>query len=124
MDNLHRTARRTRISWGAQPGLRLRFLPARAGSASARGTLTRWLLPVCMSLALAACATNTIKPSYETSNPDIQVGGPRPDDGQAHIENAGSFCLEVTEKWHQDGKTPDGKALWARDTYRKVVPCS
>ncbi len=86
--------------------------------------MTRWLLPVCVTLTLAACATNTIAPSYETSNPDIQVGGPRPEDKEALVENAGSFCLEVTEKWHLDGKTPDGKALWARDTHRKVVPCN
>lgn len=78
---------------------------AHTGAASACRTVVRWLAPACMVLALAACATNTIKPSYETSNPDIQIGGPRPDDGPAQIENAGSFCLETTEKWHRDGKT-------------------
>jgi hypothetical protein len=74
-------------------------------------------------ILLGACATNTIVPTYATSNPDIQIGGPSPADGPATFENAGSFCLQVSEKWHQDGKTPDGTALWARDTFRKVVPC-
>ena len=89
-----------------------------------KNIVTRWLLPVFASLTLGACATNTIAPSYETSNPDIQVGGASPEDRPPHIDSAGSFCLEITEKWHRDGNTPDGQALWARDTLRKVVPCT
>lgn len=72
---------------------------------------------------LAGCAGNTIVPSYATSNPNLQVGGDKPVDVGPTVENAGSFCLQVTEQWHEDGKTPDGQKLWSRDTYRKVVPC-
>ncbi|MEQ8663633.1 MAG: hypothetical protein RLW62_22685 [Gammaproteobacteria bacterium] len=72
---------------------------------------------------LAGCATQTIAPTYDTSNPDIRIGGPRPTDEPPRIENAGSFCLEIAERWHLDGKTPDGTALWARDTLRRVTPC-
>ena len=72
---------------------------------------------------LAACSGNTIVPTYDTDNPNIQVGGDAPEDPAAEIEKAGSFCLEVREKWHKDGKTPDGKTLYAKDTQRKVVPC-
>lgn len=81
---------------------------------------------LCASLfaLLAGCASNTIVPTYNTSNPFIQVGGDAPQDVPAKVENAGSFCLEVTEKWHEDGETPDGTALYAKDTFRKVVPCA
>lgn len=72
---------------------------------------------------LAGCAGNTIVPSYATSNPNIQVGGDKPIDVAPTVENAGSFCLQVTELWHEDGKTPDGQRLYAKDTQRKVVPC-
>ncbi len=72
---------------------------------------------------LSACAGNTIAPTYNTTNPNIQVGGDEPVDQPAKVENAGSFCLEVADKWHEDGKTPDGTKLYARDTFRKVVPC-
>jgi hypothetical protein len=77
-----------------------------------------------IALLIAGCTGNTIVPTYEISNPDIQVGGERPLDLAPTVENAGSFCLEVTEKWHNDGKTPDGQALWATDTTRRVVPCA
>ena len=73
---------------------------------------------------LAGCASKTIAPTYNTSNPFIQVGGEAPRDEPARVENAGSFCLEVSEKWHEDGETPDGTALCAKDTFRKVVPCA
>lgn len=72
---------------------------------------------------LAGCAGNTIVPTYSTTNPNLQVGGERPQDHAPAVENAGSFCLEVSEKWHADGETPDGTALYAKDTFRKVVPC-
>jgi len=85
--------------------------------------LIRFFAAAGVGIAMAGCASQTIVPSYATSNPNIQIGGSRPADGEAQVEQAGSFCLATTEQWHQDGKTPDGKALWARDTYRKVVPC-
>ncbi len=75
-------------------------------------------------LAVSGCASNTIVPSYANSNPSLQVGGEQPANGAPTVENAGSFCLQVTEIWHADGKTPDGQKLWAKDTLRKVVPCT
>lgn len=69
------------------------------------------------------CASNTIVPNYATSNPNMRVGGEKPIDSGPVVENAGSFCLQSTEKWHNDGKTPDGQVLWSKDTARKVVPC-
>ncbi|MCB1748827.1 MAG: hypothetical protein KDK06_16740 [Gammaproteobacteria bacterium] len=74
-------------------------------------------------ILLCACASQTIVPSYVNNNPDLQVGGERPTDGMPRTESAGSFCLEVSDKWHQDGRTPDGQPLWAKDTFRRVVPC-
>ena len=71
----------------------------------------------------AACASNTIVPNYSASNPNMKVGNERPEDTAETIENAGSFCLQISEKWHKDGETPDDKALWSKDTFRKVVPC-
>ncbi|MCC7411068.1 MAG: hypothetical protein IT495_05485 [Gammaproteobacteria bacterium] len=83
------------------------------------------LMSIACALALlAGCASNTIVPTYNTSDPNLQVGGKRPQDSPPQVENAGSFCLQVEEKWHTDGKTPDGQALWTRDTFRKVVPCT
>lgn len=82
------------------------------------------LVPVVLAGLLAGCAGNTIAPNYQTSNPNLKVGGERPADLGPTVENAGSFCLEVTEQWHKDGRTPDGQDLWAMDTLRKVVPCA
>lgn len=73
---------------------------------------------------IAGCANTTIAPSYSSTNPNIQVGGTKPADLPSTLENAGSFCLQVTERWHEDGKTPDGQKLFAKDTARKVVPCT
>lgn len=72
---------------------------------------------------LGGCASNTIVPTYENLNPNLQVGGEKPTAVGPTVERAGSFCLQVTEQWHVDGQTPDGQKLYARDTLRKVVPC-
>jgi hypothetical protein len=50
------------------------------------------------------------------------VGGERPVDVGPTVEHAGSFCLEVTGRWHKDGRTPDGRDPRSQDTLRKVVP--
>jgi hypothetical protein len=72
---------------------------------------------------LAGCAT-TIAPTYTTSNPDImRIGGSKPENPAAVVENSGSFCVETSEQWNDHGKTPDGQSLWAKDTIRRVVPC-
>ncbi len=74
--------------------------------------------------SLATGCSKVIKPDYTSTNPDImRVGGDTPSNPQPVIENVGSFCVEISDNWHRDGKTPDGQALWAKDTARKVVPC-
>ncbi len=86
----------------------------------------RFSFPVMLSglaLLLTGCASNTIAPSYQISNPNIQIGGERPVDVAPTVENTGSFCLQISDKWHNDGKTPDGQVLWAKNTVRQVVPC-
>ncbi|MCC5883088.1 MAG: hypothetical protein JJU25_10685 [Halomonas sp.] len=87
----------------------------------------RRCLPVVLvaSALIAGCAGNsTIAPRYTTDNPDqLRIGGERPSNPDVRIENAGSFCMEVSERWNEHGKTPDGQVLWAKDTLRKVVPC-
>ena len=71
----------------------------------------------------AGCAT-TIAPTYNSQKPDImRIGGDRPTDPAPVVENTGSFCVQTTDTWHEDGETPDGQTLWAKDTVRKVVPC-
>ncbi|MDR5906158.1 hypothetical protein [Franzmannia qiaohouensis] len=85
----------------------------------------RRCLPILLVAAFATgCASNTIAPRYTTDNPDVlRIGGERPANPDQRIENAGSYCLEIAERWNDHGKTPDGQALWAKDTLRKVVPC-
>jgi len=79
-------------------------------------------LGLCAGL-LAGCGGGTIRPDYGSSNPNLQVGGGKPEDGAPAIENAGAFCLEVREVWDEDGKTPDGERIYTRDTLRRAVSC-
>lgn len=81
------------------------------------------LLIIAAAVTLGGCASSTITPDYSSTDPNVQVGGEPPEDTRPTIEDVGTFCMEVTQKWHEDGKTPDGQKLWSRDTYRKVVPC-
>jgi hypothetical protein len=81
------------------------------------------LLIVVAALTFGGCASNTITPDYSSTDPNVQVGGEQPADTAPTKEDIGSFCMEVSQKWHEDGETPDGKKLWSRDTFRKVVPC-
>ena len=85
----------------------------------------RRCLPILLATGLlAGCASNTIAPRYTSDNPDIlRIGGERPSNPDVVVENAGSYCLQVTERWNDHGRTPDGQTLWAKDTQRKVVPC-
>lgn len=78
-------------------------------------------------LALAAlasgCAT-TIAPTYSSEKPDImRIGGDQPPNPEPTAESTGSYCVETSERWHENGKTPDNQTLWAKDTLRRVVPC-
>jgi hypothetical protein len=81
------------------------------------------LLVAVVAATLSGCAGNTITPDYSSTDPNVQVGGEQPADSGPMKEDIGSFCMEVSQKWHEDGQTPDGKTLWSRDTFRKVVPC-
>ncbi|MEW6218001.1 MAG: hypothetical protein AB1634_00520, partial [Thermodesulfobacteriota bacterium] len=59
-----------------------------------------------------------------TTNPDLmRIGSERPADRGPEAVNMGTYCLEVAEKWKQDGKTPDGQVVWTKDTLRRAVPC-
>jgi len=73
---------------------------------------------------LAGCGTGTIRPDYASTSEYLQIGGRKPTNPEPIIENAGAFCLEVREEWHEDGRTPDGERLFARDTLRRAVACN
>ena len=82
-----------------------------------------YLCIIAATIGLGGCAGNTITPNYTTTDPNVQVGGEQPANTGPETTDIGSFCMDVSHKWHEDGETPDGKTLWSRDTYRKVVPC-
>ncbi len=88
--------------------------------------MSRQLLLLWLGLVvlLAGCTGGAIAPSYTSENPDImRIGNERPADPQVTIESLGSYCLEITETWSEQGTTPDGQSLWALNTRREVVPC-
>ena len=67
-----------------------------------------------LTLLTSGCAT-TIAPTYNSQKPDIlRIGGDSPTNPDPVVENTGSFCVETTESWHEDGETPDGQTLWAK----------
>jgi hypothetical protein len=77
-----------------------------------------------VTFALAGCGTTTINPNYSSANPDLMfIGGEPPAAKAPETLNLGSYCLNITEKWKKDGKTPDGQTIWTKDSFRKVVPC-
>jgi hypothetical protein len=77
-----------------------------------------------IALVLSGCGTATIKPNYTSTNPDLmRIGGDKPGDMEPEVINMGIYCLQVTEKWKADGKTPDGQTIWSKDSIRKVIPC-
>ena len=77
-----------------------------------------------VAVVLAGCGATTINPNYTSANPEfMRIGGETPGNKEPEILNLGSYCLQVTDKWKNDGKTPDGQAIWTKDTYRKVTPC-
>lgn len=86
----------------------------------------RRLLPVMgIVTLLAGCASGAIAPNYTSENPEImRIGNERPADPQVTTESLGSYCLKITETWHEEGETPDGQKLWALNTQRNVVPCN
>lgn len=85
----------------------------------------RHLTTLFAGLALAGCAGSTITPNYQSTNTEaLRIGGKQPPASEPLVENMGSYCLQTMEVWHQDGKTPDGQALWTKDSKRNIVPCS
>lgn len=77
-----------------------------------------------LALALTGCGAAKVRPNYTTTHTDlIRIGGEAPATGEPEILNTGSYCLQITEKWKNDGKTPDDQKIWTKDSYRKVVPC-
>lgn len=88
-------------------------------------SIRRGLACVLLASSLVACTNSTIAPTYTSERPKIiRIGGDQPMNPAPVIESAGSFCVHISEIWHEDGKTPDGQILWAKDTIRKVVPCN
>lgn len=86
--------------------------------------ISAFCLYAACALILAGCGAATIQPNYASTNPDLmRIGGDSPGNREPEIVNMGSYCLQVTDKWKVDGKTPDGQTIWSKDTFRKVVPC-
>lgn len=76
------------------------------------------------ALALLSGCTSTLAPTYTSTNADLlRIGSEQPSDAEPVVENLGTFCLEVSDRWKQDGETPDGQPVWSKDTFRKAVPC-
>jgi hypothetical protein len=83
----------------------------------------RSLAALALVSLVAGCAT-TIAPTYTSEKQNImRIGGDKPSSKEPSVESTGSFCVQTSEVWHEDGTTPDGQTLWAKDTMRKVVPC-
>ena len=79
---------------------------------------------VLLTATLAGCATTTINPNYSSANPELMfIGKDAPAEKPAEKLNLGSYCLNVSEKWKVDGKTPDGQTIWTKDSFRSAVPC-
>ena len=77
-----------------------------------------------VAVSLAGCGMATMKPNYTSTNADLlRIGGDRPNDKSPEIINMGSYCLQVTDKWKADGKTPDGQTIWSKDSVRRALPC-
>jgi len=86
--------------------------------------LGRFALYTVFAVTLAGCGAATVKPNYTTTHTDlIRIGGEAPANKEPELLNTGSYCLQVTDKWKVDGKTPDGQTIWTKDSYRKVTPC-
>lgn len=77
-----------------------------------------------ISVTLAGCGAATVSPNYSSAQPDLmRIGGGIPDAKEPETLNLGSYCLQVTEKWNADGKTPDDQVIWTKDSIRRVVSC-
>ena len=82
------------------------------------------LVVVAVSALLASCST-PLRPNYTSTNTEwMRVGGDRPADKSPEVTNLGAYCLQTSDRWKADGKTPDGESIWTKDTFRKAVECS
>lgn len=82
------------------------------------------MLAVVATAAIVSACASEITPTYQSSAPDLlRIGGEKPSDQVLETRNLGTFCLQVQEKWKSDGKTPDGKTIWSKDTVRKTMAC-
>ena len=83
-----------------------------------------FFLCAAVAVTITGCASTTMKPNYTSTNTDLlRIGGDKPGDKEPELVNMGSYCLQITEKWKADGKTPDGLTIWSKDTARKTAPC-
>jgi len=86
--------------------------------------LCTFFIYAAIAVSVAGCGMATMKPNYSSTNTDLmRIGGDRPSDKEPEIINMGSYCLQVTEKWKADGKTPDGQTIWSKDSLRRANPC-
>ena len=77
-----------------------------------------------VAAALVGCGAKTVSPSYTSTNPDLlRIGGDKPENLGAQVQNLGSYCLQVRDEWKGEGKTQDDQTIWTKDSYRTVVPC-
>ena len=86
--------------------------------------LCTFFIYAAIAVSLTGCGMATMKPNYSSANTDLmRIGGEKPSDKEPEIINMGSYCLQVTEKWKADGKTPDGQTIWSKDSLRRAHPC-
>lgn len=79
---------------------------------------------VVMAGFLTGCAAPTITPTYTSTDPELmRIGGEKPEDSKPEIVSMGSYCLQIDDKWKENGKTPDGQSIWTKDSFRSVIPC-
>ena len=84
----------------------------------------RFFIYAAFAASLTGCGMTTMKPNYTSTNADLlRIGGERPSDKSPEIIEMGSYCLQVTDKWKADGKTPDGQTIWSKDSVRRALPC-
>ncbi|MGL4476101.1 MAG: hypothetical protein ACRCT7_16855 [Shewanella sp.] len=83
------------------------------------------LLSCGIVLCLSACSSKAIAPAYSVTQADfLFIGATKPNDPEATVTDAGSYCLQTRELWKEDGTTPDGQIIWTKDSLRKAVPCN
>jgi hypothetical protein len=86
--------------------------------------LSKYSVCAAIAFALTGCASSMITPTYLSSDTELlRIGYEKPNDKEPVVTNMGSYCMQTSEKWKADGKTPDGQTIWSKDSLRSVVPC-